>query len=248
MAARPGATILVVEDHTATATFICSLLELDGYATLTARNGRDAIGLLRDRPSPSLVVLDLMLPDVDGLVLFDDIRDLCDAPVIVCSGTDRKRDALLALRLGADDVITKPFDTDEFCERVTAALRRADSGGVSCRRGLPASHQHRVRRVGSLVIDEAKREASLAHQPLHLTPIEYRLLHGFLLRPDEVLTRADLARLGWGDTTASVGRAIDVHIRRLRAKLDGAGARDLDIITVRAIGYKLVRRSAALLA
>ena len=248
MAARAGSTILVVEDHSATATFICALLELDGYATLTARNGKDAISLLRDRPPPSLVVLDLMLPDVDGLVLFDDIRGLCDAPVIVCSGTDRKRDALLALRLGADDVITKPFDADEFCERVTAALRRAESGGATCRRGTSPGHLHSVRRVGSLVIDEAQRQATLAHRPLHLTPIEYRLLHGFSLRPDEVLTRADLARAGWGKTTNGVGRAIDVHIRRLRAKLDAAGASDVDIITVRAVGYKLVRRRAALSA
>ncbi|HET7768535.1 MAG TPA: response regulator transcription factor [Chloroflexota bacterium] len=245
---RTGATILVVEDDGATAHLLCSLLERSGHTTLTAAGGREALRLLcaPPGPAPSLILLDLMLPDIDGLILLGEIRHLCRTPVVVCTATLRKRDALLALRLGADDVITKPFDPQELHERLAAVLRR--SAAAPSDRGAPDDHRHAVRRVGSLALDQEKHELHLAQGPLHLTPIERRLLFAFAERPNTVLTRDVLARTGWGDSAATVGRALDVHIRRLRFKLAQRGALDLDIVTVRTIGYRLVCRGEALTA
>ena len=242
---RTGATILVVEDDGATAHLLCAILERGGHATLTACSGVEALRLLRapPDPAPNLIVLDLVLPDVDGLILLGEIRDLCRTPVVVCTATQRKRDALLALRLGADDVITKPFDPQELHERLAAVLRR--SAEAPSDRGAPDDHRRAVRRVGSLALDPEKHEVHLAQGPLHLTPIEHRLLFAFAERPNTALTRDALARTGWGDSAATVGRALDVHIRRLRSKLAHRGALDLDIVTVRTIGYRLVCRGEA---
>src|SRR5687767_14609073 len=127
MPSRVGATILVVEDDPAIALSLCGLLERSGYQPVTAFTGGEALRLLREAPghAPSLVVVDLALPDMDGLILIDQIHALSDTPLFVCTGAPRKRDALLALRLGADDVLTLPFDPEEFCERIAAVLRRS---------------------------------------------------------------------------------------------------------------------------
>ncbi|MGH2371367.1 MAG: response regulator transcription factor, partial [Chloroflexota bacterium] len=208
---------------------------------------------MMDEASPDLILLDLKLPDVDGLVLCADLRAQADVPIIVCSGTAEKRDSILAFKLGADDFIAKPFDADDLLARVQAVLRRAARHPrpeamppyALPRVAHPAAPSEatptpRVSQLGDLVLDHARRHVTLGGQPLHLTPTEYRLLAALISRPDEVLSRQELAQLVWGYQEAGVGRSIDVHIRRLRAKLDSAAVPPPMIVSVRGFGYKIV--------
>lgn len=227
--------ILVVEDEASTASMLSQLLESSGYQVAVADSGSQAKALV-DEFRPDLVILDLMLPDMDGLVLCSELRSQAqrDIPIIVCSGTSRRRDAILALRLGADDFVQKPFDIYDLEARIEAVLRRAHQ----------QAQQHAAEpdhyRVGELTIDRSRRHVTLGGEELQLTPTEYRLLFTLASRPDEVFSRDELAQRVWGYRDASSGRAIDVHIRRLRVKLDSAKVPPPPIISVRGFGYKLV--------
>jgi DNA-binding response OmpR family regulator len=227
------ATILLVEDDPDIAVALNETLESSGYAVVTAEDGAQARTLL-DEAHPDLVLLDLMLPDVDGLVLCADLKAQSDVPIIICSGTARKRDPILGLRLGADDFIAKPFDIYDLQARIEAVLRRA-----ARRKTVEPVPEPDHYRVGELVVDRFRRRVTLGGQELQLTPTEYRLLTALASRPDEVLTRDELAQLVWGYQDASSGRAIDVHIRRLRVKLDSAAVPPPPIISVRGFGYKI---------
>jgi two-component system, OmpR family, response regulator MtrA len=234
---NPRANILVVEDDEAIAQMVVELLEADGYRVWSADSGRAAKAMLEEIRA-DLVILDLVLPDVDGLVLCTDIKAQYDLPIIICSATTRKRDAILGLRLGADDFVAKPFDAYDLEARVEAVLRR-----VAQRRETQPSAEPDHYRIGDLVVDRYRRRVTLGGDELQLTPTEYRLLSALASRPDEVLTRDELAQLVWGYQDASSGRAIDVHIRRLRVKLDSAAVPPPPIISVRGFGYKIVRHN-----
>jgi DNA-binding response OmpR family regulator len=227
--------ILVVEDDPSAAAMLRELLESSGYHVWVASSGAQAKAMV-DEMRPDLVILDLMLPDMDGLVLCSELRSQAqrDIPIIVCSGTSRRRDAILALRLGADDFVQKPFDIYDLEARIEAVLRRSHQQAVQ----QAAEPDHF--RVGDLVIDRSRRHVTLGDEELQLTPTEYRLLHTLASRPDEVFSRDELAQRVWGYRDASSGRAIDVHIRRLRVKLDSAATAPPPIISVRGFGYKLV--------
>lgn len=263
----PLANVLLVEDDPAIAWTIKDMLEAEGYAVRTAETGAKAKVSLDD-PVPDLIILDLMLPDVDGLVLCADLKSRVAAPVIICSATIRKRDAVLALKLGADDFVAKPFDVDEFLTRVAAVLRRARAGmiarpadaaaltGVAAMAGSASTEQGAQATasvapasasvtVGPLTLEHARRRVVFGVDEVQLTPTEYRLLSTFMLRPDEVLTRQELAQVVWGYEDASIGRSIDVHVHRLRTKLQQAqeqsGVPGPTIVSVRGFGYKLLR-------
>ncbi|MBM2809984.1 MAG: hypothetical protein HW416_743 [Chloroflexi bacterium] len=227
------AEILLVEDDQSTAAIVKELLESSGYRVWAAETGAAARSRLADS-RVDLVILDLVLPDVDGLVLCADIRARTDVPIIVCSATTRKRDAILALRLGADDFVSKPFDIYDLEARIETVLRRA----VQRKNPEPISEPDHYR-VGDLVVDRARRHATLGGQELQLTPTEYRLLCTMASRPDEVFSRDELAQRVWGYQDASSGRAIDVHIRRLRVKLDSGVVPPPPIVSVRGFGYKI---------
>ena len=232
---NPRASILLIEDDAAINAMLQELLEASGYRVWIAPSGADARALL-DESRPDLVILDLMLPDVDGLVLCADLKAQLDVPIIICSATTRKRDAILGLRLGADDFIAKPFDIYDLEARIEAVLRRAAQHQAV----EPAAEPDHYR-VGDLVVDRSRRRVTLGPDELQLTPTEYRLLSTLASRPDEVFTRDELAQRVWGYQDASSGRAIDVHIRRLRVKLDSASVPPPPIISVRGFGYKLSR-------
>jgi two-component system response regulator MtrA len=227
--------ILVVEDDPSAAGMLRDLLESSGYQVTVAANGSQAKSMVEE-VRPDLVILDLMLPDMDGLVLCSELRSQAqsDIPIIVCSGTVRRRDAILALRLGADDFVQKPFDIYDLEARIEAVLRRAHQ---QRQQGATEPDHYRV---GDLVIDRSRRHVTLGGDELQLTPTEYRLLYTLASRPDEVFSRDELAQRVWGYRDASSGRAIDVHIRRLRVKLDSASVPPPPIISVRGFGYKLV--------
>jgi len=235
-----GATILLVEDDDSVAESVAEVLEQAGYKVVRAASGLEAKAAL-EHSKPDLILLDLILPDVDGLILCSDLKAIADCPIIVSSATGRKRDTVLSLKLGADDFIPKPFDIFEMEARVEAVLRRAQQqkgvggGGMGGQRDGSAD----VIRLAELSIDRSRRRVTLGDTELHLTPIEYRLLSVLASRPDEVLSREELAQLVWGYQDASVGRTVDVHIRRLRVKLSSAPVAPPPIISVRGFGYKI---------
>ena len=212
--AQGATTIMLVEDDHAVAQTLTDALESSGYRVWLAETGADAKTLL-EQTRPDLIILDLMLPDVDGLVLCSGLKAIADVPIVICSATPQKRDAILGLKLGADDFIAKPFDIYELEARVEAVLRRTSQTRVAEPRPSPPDHI----RVGELIIDRSRRRVTLGGEPIQLTPTEYRLVSALASRPDEILSRDDLATLVWGYQDASSGRTIDVHIRRLRVKL-----------------------------
>ncbi|HYW90119.1 MAG TPA: response regulator transcription factor, partial [Chloroflexota bacterium] len=211
----PGATtIMLVEDDHPVAQTLIDALESSGYRVWLAETGADAKTLL-EQTRPDLIILDLMLPDVDGLVLCSGLKAIADIPIIICSATPQKRDAILGLKLGADDFVAKPFDIYELEARVEAVLRRTSHARAA--EASPSQPDHI--RIGELIIDRLRRRVTLGGEPIQLTPTEYRLVSALASRPDEILSRDDLATLVWGYQDASSGRTIDVHIRRLRVKL-----------------------------
>jgi DNA-binding response OmpR family regulator len=250
---REPARILVVDDDLALADVLREVLVSAGYRVAHARTGVEARAML-DQVQPRLIILDLMLPDVDGLVLCTMLKARAPVPILVCSATGRRRDAVLSLKLGADDFVAKPFNADVLLARIEAILRRSP---VTPARPAPASAPRATQavppprreelRVGSLVIDTARRRVALGTRSVSLTPTEYRLLATLAAHPDVILSRDELARQVWGYAQAGTGRTIDVHVRRLRVKLAHASQRSPapSIVSVRGFGYKLVPESPA---
>jgi DNA-binding response OmpR family regulator len=233
-------TIMLVEDDHAVAQTLTDALESSGYRVWLAETGADAKTLL-EQTRPDLVILDLVLPDEDGLVLCSVLKTIANVPILICSGTQRRRDAFLSLKLGADDFIAKPFDIYELEARVEAVLRRTSQTRVAEPSPSPPDHI----RVGELIIDRSRRRVTLGGEPIQLTPTEYRLVSALASRPDEILSRDDLATLVWGYQDASSGRTIDVHIRRLRVKLSQGPVPAPAIVAVRGFGYKMAVEDTA---
>jgi two-component system, OmpR family, response regulator VicR len=267
--------VLVIEDEPQIAEILVELLENDGYEVRRAKTGGEAEDVLEEG-WPDLVMLDLMLPDADGLVLCSEIHAKTPAPIIILSATKRQRDRVLSLRLGADDFIAKPFDVHELMARVEAVMRRASSahsaptspptfepsravhGELGARLGseLRASSDDESAseaaansrstathlepcQVGEMTIDPRRRIVTIGGEPVHLTPTENRLISTLASEPERVFSRDELAESLWGPTTLGESRAVDVHIRRLRAKLEPFGDSAPPIVTVRGFGYTL---------
>ena len=261
-----GSQILIVQEDPTWSESVAGILTTEGYRVLCAKDGLEAEAMLEEA-QPDLVLLGVMLPDIDGLVLCSHIRSRSRAPIIMLSATKRHRDRILSLYLGADDFITAPFDNNELIARVEAILRRTAStqplaqdryppwrgGGQGSaeaagrdggERGLEARGGpglRQVYKVGELTIDRARRSVTISGSPLHLTPTENRLLTTLASEPERVFSREELAQSIWGHDILEQSRAVDVHIRRLRAKLEAFGSAAPVIITVRGFGYKLLQ-------
>lgn len=230
----PRASILLVEDDAAIAFMLTDVLGSAGYDVTVAGTGVAARAQVEQHP-PNLIILDLILPDEDGLVLCSVLKNIANVPVLICSGTQRRRDAFLSLKLGADDFIGKPFDVYDLLARVEVLLRRAAQ-----QHALEPALQRGSIRIGNLQIDHGLHQVTLGDSILQLTPTEYRLLTVLAARPDQVVPRDALAKLVWGDPDTGNSRTIDVHIGRLRVKLSQAGRDAPQIISVRGFGYKIV--------
>jgi two-component system response regulator MtrA len=230
-------SVLLVEDDPATALTLSDVLQERGHRVRHASTAAEAKALVEEA-APDLIILDLMLPDADGLVLCADLKTRSGAPIIICSASNQTRDRVLGLKLGADDFIGKPFDIDELEARVEAVMRRSVQGTAmeAGTHTVPPAQE----RVGSLTIDRGRRRVMLGNEAVQLTPTEYRLLCALAARPDEVLSREELAQQVWGYADASIGRAIDAHISRLRVKLTGHQAAPPAVVSVRGFGYKIV--------
>jgi len=241
---RPArASILVVEDDPAVAHSLIDALEFADYRVWHAVDGHDARGQL-ERARPDLILLDLMLPDVDGLVLCSLLKAIADVPIVICSASSRRSDPVLSLKLGADDFVRKPFELEDLLARVEAVLRRIPPRAAS---GLPAPRVDEFR-IGELLLEPARRRATLGSEMLMLTPTEFRLLTVLAAHAEEIMSREQLAQEVWGYADASNGRTIDVHVRRLRVKLAQGGVPGPAIVSVRGMGYRLAADEAAITA
>ena len=223
-------TILLVEDDPDTARSLTKALESSGYRVTAVDTGAEARSII-EHVHPDLILLDLMLPDTDGLVLTTALKNLTNAPIIICSARQEQVDRVLGLKLGADDFVAKPFDLDELEARIEAVLRRA-----SRVRESPSTPPDQIR-VDELLISQSRGTVTIGGQAVHLTPTEYRLLVALASRPDEVLSRETLGQLVWGYQDLGTGHLIDVHIGRLRLKLRRASKTAPAIVTVRGKGY-----------
>ena len=219
-------TILVVDDEQHIIDLARMYLEQDGFTVEQALDGLEALAKIRDL-KPALVVLDLMLPEIDGWEVCRRTRDSSDVPIIMLTARSDDVDKIVGLELGADDYLTKPFNPRELVARVKAILRRYE------RSVQPGT----VLRIGELTIDPGSREAILGTQPLQLRTQEFDLLHTLAQHRGQVLTREQLLELAWGYDYYGETRTVDVHISHLRKKLSGS---ELEIETVRGVGYKLV--------
>jgi two-component system alkaline phosphatase synthesis response regulator PhoP len=227
-----GKRVLVVDDDVKTVELVKLYLNRDGYKVLTAYDGIEALRLARES-YPDLVVLDLMLPGLDGLKVCQALRAESDVPIIMLTAMTTEHDRLTGLDLGADDYVTKPFSPKELAARVRAVLRRLPEEALQ--RG-PAEIKH-----GELTVNFLKHEASLASKPLNLTPIEFKLLGILAREPERVFSRAQLIEKALGYDFDGFDRTIDVHILNLRRKLEPDPRQPRYIKTVYGAGYKFVR-------
>jgi len=232
VSAKPQ-TVLVVEDEASIASFVAAYLKNAGYAVRTTASGNDALKLVASE-KPALVVLDLMLPDMDGVEVCKRIRQTTDVPVLMLTARDEDVDKIIGLEVGADDYMTKPFNPRELVARVKSILRRSTPD----RRKEPESA---VLQHGQLVIDAGRREVKVGDEEVQLAPKEFDLLWELLDHRGLVLTRDQLLERVWGYTFAGDTRTVDVHVRQLRRKLGEASP----IVTVWGVGYKVGPTPAA---
>lgn len=224
--------ILVVEDDAKIADMLTNYLHMAGYATDICGNGLQAVASIRSHV-PALVLLDLMLPGLDGLAVCQAVRQFSSVPIIMVTARVDEIDRLLGLDTGADDYICKPFSPREVVARIKALLRRA--GGTMD----GATRHDNMPGAAAFQISEASQHIRWGDKPLPLTPVEFRLLRALLLRPGQVLARARLLDSLHEDMRETSDRAIDSHVKNLRRKLEHAGAWDAAIASVYGVGYRL---------
>ena len=230
-------TILAVEDDAAIRSLISTTLKTHDYNYLTARDGRSAL-LEASSHNPDIILLDLGLPDMDGVEIIKKIRSWSMMPIIVISARSEDRDKIEALDAGADDYVVKPFMPRELTARIRAVLRRASAEGRARESAVPPAddRQEEIVRCGPLLMNETRFEATADGMPLKLSVKEFRLLLMFASRPGRVFTRGQLLENIWGNSFVDE-RTVDVHMLRLRKALAGTPAENL-IETVRGVGYR----------
>ena len=229
-------TVLVVEDESSIASFVALYLKNAGYRVRTVGTGEAALEQV-DAERPDLIVLDLMLPDLDGIEVCRRIRRSSEIPILMLTARDEDVDKIIGLEVGADDYLTKPFNPRELVARVKSILRRA----------VPQRREVETKQIkhGELEIDAGRREVHVAGKEIQLAPKEFDLLWELLDHRGLVLTRDQLLERVWGYTFAGDTRTVDVHVRQLRRKLGDASP----IVTVWGVGYKVApARDAAVSA
>ena len=225
MSTPPGKQlILIVEDDAKIADMLANYLHMHGFATELCGDGQDAVTRIRQQ-APALVVLDLMLPGLDGLAVCTEVRTFSTVPIIMVTARVDEIDRLLGLDTGADDYVCKPFSPREVVARIKALLRRSE-GALA--KSVPAV----------FAVDEARQQINWRGQPLPLTPVEFRLMRQLMSRPGQVFARARLLDTLHEDQRDVSDRAIDSHIKNLRRKLEQAGTGEAGISSVYGVGYR----------
>ena len=222
--------ILVVDDKFSVQRLVGEYLEEQGYAVVTANNGREALVVARNE-DPDLILLDIMMPEMDGYEFIKAFRREHDVPVILLTAKLEELDKVIGLELGADDYITKPFGMKELVARIRAVLRRANK---------PAPVYDRLE-LDELVVDKTSYAVYLAGEPVSLTRTEFELLVLMMENPGRVYSRMDLLEYLQGDSFEGVERTIDVHIRNLRAKIEDDPKNPRYVETVFGVGYRFAQ-------
>jgi DNA-binding response OmpR family regulator len=223
--------VLIVEDDKKTASLISLYLQREGYETAMALDGVEALNLVRQK-NPSVVILDLMLPRLDGWEVCRKIREFSDVPILMLTARGEEFDRVLGLTIGADDYMVKPFSPRELVARIKAILRRSNI----TRRDVT----DRIK-VGTLLLDSHKHEVMVNDRPVLLTPSEFKLLRLFMHAPGRLFTREQLLDALYPQGEEVVDRVVDVHIGKLRQKLEKDPANPRYIVTVRGFGYRLMQ-------
>ncbi|HEY4684510.1 MAG TPA: response regulator transcription factor [Dehalococcoidia bacterium] len=223
---NPARTVLVVDDEPTLVAALKYNLEREGYRVLTAADGGAALDVARSR-RPDLLVLDLMLPVMDGLEVCRALRREMSVPILMLTAKGEEIDKVVGLEIGADDYVTKPFGMRELLARVRALLRRVEP-----------TAETEVLATGDLEIDLKRREARRDGRPLELKPKELELLLYFVRNRGRAFTREQLLRDVWGYDFLGDSRTVDVHIRWLRQKIEAEPAKPVRLITVRGVGYR----------
>lgn len=225
--------VLVVDDEAQIVRVLRGYLERAGFHVLTAHDGTEALRVAR-RERPDLIILDLMLPGMDGLDVCRAIRRESDVPIIMLTARVDEADTLVGLELGADDYVTKPFSPREVVARARALLRRA--------RGALAQGDAGPIALGELRLDVPRRTLHVAGQPVDLTPTEFDILRTMMRSPGRVFTRAQLLEATQGGAYEGYERTVDTHIKNLRQKIGDSPRRPVYIQTVHGVGYKMRER------
>ena len=228
------ACILVVDDEPSVVNLITYNLRKAHYQVLTASNGREALDQAR-QSRPDLILLDLMIPEMDGLQVCRELRKTSEVPIIMVTARGEETDRVIGLELGADDYICKPFSVRELLARVKAVLRRTQLGHTE------DSDSTILHGIAGLQLDVDCRIASINEVKLDLTRLEFDLLHHLLLNAGRVLTRENLLEQAWGYDFVGNTRAVDSAIKRLRVKLRSVSSEVEWIEAVRGIGYRFIR-------
>jgi two-component system KDP operon response regulator KdpE len=222
--------VLVVEDEPQMRKFIRASLASHGYRVLEAERAAEVVGLVTSH-NPALILLDLGLPDGDGLELTKSLREWSRVPIIVLSARGREDDKVAALDAGADDYLTKPFGVNELLARMRVALRHVQLA--------QSDADPQLIEVGDVKIDLVRRQVSRGSQELHLTPIEYKLLVLLARHAGKVLTHQHILREVWGSAYASQTHYVRVHMAELRKKIESEPARPKLLVTEPGVGYRL---------
>jgi DNA-binding response OmpR family regulator len=232
--AQRASRILLVDDEQAILTLLSYPLRKDGYEVVQAEDGGEALNRFAESRF-DLVVLDVMMPKLDGLEVCRRLRAHSAVPIIMLTAKAEEIDKVLGLELGADDYITKPFSMREFRSRVKAALRRAEMGAPT---GGSGQVEEQPLQAGELTIDFAKRSVRVRGEHVQTTFVEFEILSALALSPGRVFTRDVLLSRIWGDSAYRDPRTIDVHIRHLREKVERDAKEPEYLFTVRGVGYR----------
>jgi two-component system KDP operon response regulator KdpE len=230
----PGARVLVVDDEPAILRAVRAVLNGQGYQVETADSGLQALERAA-HGHPDLILLDLGLPDMDGLDVIQEVRKRTQIPIIVVSVREAEHSKVTALDLGADDYLTKPFGVDELLARVRVALRHAA--------GAPSGSEP-VFRTGELAVDLERRSVSVGDSEVHLSPNEFALMKAFISHPNRVLTDRMLLQQVWGPEYGTEEHYLHVYVARLRKKIEPDPRHPRYLITVPAVGYRLLAEDA----
>ncbi len=222
-------TILVVDDNRGILRLVADYLAENNFRVVTASNGREALFVARDE-KPDLILLDIMMPELDGYDFVRLYRKERDTPIILLTAKLEESDKVIGLELGADDYVTKPFGMAELVARIRAVMRRVKK----------ESTESELLRIGEIVLDKTAHLVTVEDRPVTLTRSEFDLLAVLMSTPERVFSRLDLLERLKGDSLEGVERTIDVHIRNLRAKIEPDPAHPQYILTVFGIGYRFI--------
>ena len=231
--------ILICDDDKEITAAISRYLQNEGYTTLPAYNGRQAVSVL-EQNDIHLIIMDVMMPEMDGLHATMEIRRARNIPIIMLSAKSEDTDKILGLNMGADDYMTKPFNPLELIARVKSQLRRYTALGSQ-----PEPDRKGMYTIGGLVLDENDKTVTVDGEDVHLTPLEYRILHLLIRNPGRVFSIGEIYERVWGADSIGGGSTVTVHIRRIREKIEIDPGEPKYIKVVWGLGYKIERLDGA---